>query len=97
MENNPLLMIGLMVVVAVALNFVRMWQFVSSFGGRAKASRIADMDAHLSFEERIAERLRELEKDQGTGPMAPGSGLASPTSSSPPPAGPPPGFGRRGV
>lgn len=94
MENNPLLMIGLMVVLAVALNFVRMWQFVSSFSGRAKASRIADMDAHLSFEERIAERLRELEKVQGTGPVAPGAGLASPTSPSSPPASNP-GFGRK--
>lgn len=105
MGSNPLLIIGLMVAVGVALNFARMWLFVSAVGGnaRAKASRIADLDAHLTFDERIAERMRELEKEQGSG-----TAIASPTPTSAPaassapfaspaPAAPPQGFGRRGV
>lgn len=101
MGSNPLLIIGLIVAVGVALNFARMWLFVSAIGGnaRAKASRIAGSDAHLTFDERIAQRMRELEKEQGAGATAPTSASAEPSTAfaSPPPAAPPQGFGRRGV
>ena len=105
MGSNPLLIIGLMVAVGVALNFARMWLFVSTVGGnaRAKASRIADLDAHLTFDERIAERMRELEKEQGSGAAlathAPASDTAAPSTpfASPAPAATPQGFGRRGI
>jgi hypothetical protein len=33
-------------------------------GGRLSAARNAQPDAHLSFDERVAERLRELEHDR---------------------------------
>ena len=104
MGNNPILIVVLIVGVGVALNFIRLWLFVSSTGGRAKASRIAEQDAHLSFDERIAERMRALKTDGDDG------GSADDGSTVPPPAQPahahftppsataaPSGFGRRGL
>lgn len=83
MGTNTFLIIGLVAVLGVAINFMRLWAFLSGGGGnRAKIARIADSDAHLSFDERIAERMRELEKER---------------SSTAPTAAPPQGFGRRGL
>jgi len=71
-----------MAVLGVAINFMRLWSFLSGGGAnRAKIARIAESDAHLSFDERIAERMRELEKERNAAAPAP----------------PPQGFGRRGV
>jgi len=82
MGGNLLLIFGLMAVLGVAINFMRLWSFLSGGGGnRAKIARIVDSDAHLSFDERIAERMRELEKERSAAAPAP----------------PPQGFGRRGV
>lgn len=84
MGGNTFLIMALMAVLGVAINFMRLWTFLSGGGGnRAKIARIADSDAHLSFDERIAERMRELEKEHNaaTGPVAT----------------PPREFGRRGV
>ncbi len=82
MGGNTFLIMGLVAVVGVAINFMRLWSFLSGGGGnRAKIARIAESDAHLSFDERIAERMRELEKERSAAA----------------PATPPQGFGRRGV
>jgi hypothetical protein len=85
MGGNPLWVIGLVAFLGFALNIMRFMNFLSGGGNnsRAKASRITDMDAHLSFDERIAERMRELEREKH-------SGNASTSA-------PPTGFGRRGV
>jgi len=81
MGGNTFLIMGLVAVLGVAINFMRLWSFLSGAGAnRAKIARIADSDAHLSFDERIAERMRELEKERG----APAAPSASPQ-----------GFGRR--
>ena len=83
MGGNTFLIMGLVAVLGVAINFMRLWTFLSGGGGnRAKIARIAESDAHLSFDERIAERMRELEKERS----------ASVASA---PAPPPQGFGRR--
>lgn len=80
MGSNIFMVMGLVIVLGVAVNFMRFWAFLSGSGGnRAKIARIAESDAHLSFDERIAERMRELEKEQ--------SATAAPA--------PPQGFGRR--
>ncbi len=85
MGGNTFLIMGLVAVVGVAINFMRLWSFLSGGGGnRAKIARIAESDAHLSFDERIAERMRELEKER--------SAAAGPAQ-----APPPQGFGRRRV
>ena len=83
MGGNTFLIMGLVTVIGVAINFMRLWSFLSGGGSnRAKIARIADSDAHLSFDERIAERMRELEKQQ--------IAIAAP-------AAPPQRFGRRQV
>lgn len=86
MSGNPLLVIGLVVLLGVAINFMRLWAFISGIVGnhRAKIARIAETDAHLSFEERIAERMRELEQERSSN-----AGTAA--------SAPPQGFGRRVV
>ena len=74
MGGNVFWIMGLVTVLGVAINFMRLWSFLSGGGGnRAKIARIADSDAHLSFDERIAERMRELEKEQNAtaAPAAP--------------------------
>lgn len=76
MGGNSLLILGLVAVLGVAINFMRLWTFLSGGGGnRAKIARIADSDAHLSFDERIAERMRELEKERDATPAAPAQGF----------------------
>ena len=82
MGGNTFLIIGLVAVLGVAINFMRLWSFLSG-GNRTKISHIAESDAHLSFDERIAERMRELEKEHSAG------GASVPA--------PPQGFGRRRV
>lgn len=80
MGGNTFLIVGVLAALGLAINFMRLWTFLSgASGNRAKIARIADSDAHLSFDERIAERMRELEKEHGSG--------AAPA--------PPQGFGRR--
>ena len=97
MGNNMLLVIGVVIFLGFALNIMRLMNFVTGLGanGRAKVARISEMDAHLSFDERIAERFRELEQEKAAdGHAAP----AAPATPFAPPANPAPqGFGRRGV
>ena len=47
-----------------AVKFMRFIGFVAG-GGRRSASRAIRSDDHLSFDERVAKRLRELERDRG--------------------------------
>ena len=76
-------------ILGVAVNFMRLWAFISgSNGNRTKIARIADSDAHLSFDERIAERMRELGNDA--------EAASPPSVDRPAAASPPKGFGRRG-
>ncbi len=89
MTSNPLLIVGLMVLLGAAMNFLRFWAFIQGSGAnrRARMSRINEGDSHLSFDERIAERLRELQKEQENAqpPVQPSSGPTGATR----------GFGRR--
>ena len=65
MGSNVFWIMGLVAVIGVAINFMRLWSLLSGAGSnRAKIARIADSDAHLSFDERIAERMRELDREQ---------------------------------
>jgi hypothetical protein len=56
----------------------------SARNGRSTIARINDMDAHLSFDERVAERMRELGRETERGDIGPS-------------ARPVQGFGRRGA
>lgn len=77
MGGNTFLIMGVVVVLGVAINFVRLWGFISgSTGGRGRIARIANSDAHLWFDERIAEHMRELAEEPGAKtPDAPGKGF----------------------
>lgn len=84
MGGNTFLIMGVVAVLGVAINFMRLWSFLSGGGAnRAKISRIAESDAHLSFDERIAERMRELERER--------------SAANPSVPAPPHGFGRRQI
>jgi hypothetical protein len=88
-----LLVIGIAIFLGFALNIMRFMNFITGAAyGRNKVTRISEMDAHLSFDERIAERMRELENEKSA------AGQAAPATPFAPPANPAPqGFGRRGA
>ena len=94
MLENPMMIFGVTILLGVVLNVLRLWTFVQGSGAnrRARMERIGEMDSHLSFDERIAERLRELEREQvnQSAAVAP---PVQPTSG--PTAAPVQGFGRR--
>lgn len=95
-EDEMLLIIGAMMVLGFGLYYARMWFFRAGFGGgRAmRISRIVENDGHLDFDQRLAQRLGELERERDAGPSPP------PVPSQPPatPTAPAPsGFGRRGL
>ena len=94
-------------IMGAVMTGLRFWMFYagSSAIRSARMSRINDSDAHLSFDERIAERMRELEREKHEAPSAPSpSAQPSPSQAAPslqpsaPTAGPTGatgGFGRR--
>jgi hypothetical protein len=64
MDSTSLLLTAAILLVALftgAFKFMRMIGTLSG-GGRRAAER--HPDGHLSFDERLAERLRELEREQ---------------------------------
>ena len=89
-------------LIGAIMTGLRVWMFYA--GTRAirssRLGRIGDSDAHLSFDERIAERMRELERERensaaalSPAPSAPSVASAKlPTSG---PTGETRGFGRR--
>ena len=90
MFENPMMIFGATILLGVVLNVLRLWTFVQGSGAnrRARMGQISEMDSHLSFDERIAERMRELEREKATG-TAPAAPHAQPTAT------PSQGFGRR--
>ncbi len=103
MFSNPYLMVGVMVALGAAMNFMRLWTFVQGSGNsrRARLARISDGDAHLSFDQRIAERMRELERgnteESAPAPAPPNAPAAqeAPATSISSPVAQSRGFGRR--
>ena len=78
----------IVVALTLALNALRIMRLISMLtAGRSRTPTAASMpDSHLSFDERIAERMRELGKQQESvrsGPFVPQAPWT-------------PGFGRRG-
>ena len=100
--GSSLSFLAIPLLIGAIMTALRVWMFYA--GTRAirssRLGRIGDSDAHLSFDERIAERMRELERERENSatnlPPAPSAPLA-------PPAGMPTsgltgasrGFGRR--
>ncbi len=73
---------GVPLLIGALMTALRFW---ISYAGTsttrsARIGRINNSDAHLSFDERIAERMRELERQTTAASPAPAAGAAPPTS-----------------
>lgn len=66
MDSTTLLLIIVPLVLGLLFNAVKFMRFIGfvAGGGRRPAARIGQSDSYLSFDERVAERLRELQHDQ---------------------------------
>ena len=64
MDSTTVLLVVVPLVLGLVFNAVKFMRFIGfvASGGRRPAARNAQPDAHLSFDERVAERLRELER-----------------------------------
>lgn len=64
MDSATLLLFVVPLVLGLAFNAVKFMRFIGfvAGGGRRRASRTSYSDDLLSFDERVAERLRELER-----------------------------------
>ena len=85
---------GVPLLIGALMTALRFWMFYAGNSAirSARIGRIADSDAHLSFDERIAERMRELERETAAANPAPAP-IAPPSTSGP--TGATQGFGRR--
>ncbi|MCY7270453.1 MAG: hypothetical protein LH485_00150 [Sphingomonas bacterium] len=81
-------------LIAAIMTALRFWMFYTGTSAirSVRLGRIKDSDAHLSFDERIAERMREFEREISAANPAPAPSAPPPTSG---PAGATRGFGRR--
>ena len=97
-DNAMMVTIGVILVFPFVFYFIKSWLFATGTPGSTfhRVRRIAEMDGHLSFDERLAEKLRALERKEEAVEDAPPPSPAGPAlQSGPPPA--PKGFGRRGL
>lgn len=87
-------MFAVPLLIGAVMTALRFWMFYAGTSAirSARMGRIADSDAHLSFDERIAERMRELERETNTANPAPAPVVPQQTSG---PTGATQGFGRR--
>lgn len=93
--NNLLILLGVIVAFPFVFHFLKLWLFATGTPGSTfhRVRRIAEMDGHLSFDERLAQKLRELEQEkEGTVDAPP----PSPDGPAPSPGPAPKAFGRRG-
>ena len=88
-------------ILGAVMTGLRFWMFYASTSAMrsSRMGRIADSDSHLSFDERIAQRMRELEREKHDAPSQPSPTQPAPSfQPSVPTAGPTGvtgGFGRR--
>lgn len=96
-DNAMLVVIGVILVFPLIFYFLKVWLFATGTPGSTfhRVQRIVEMDGHLSFDERLADKLRALEKEEVEGgeTHSPPAGIRPPSAT--PPA--PKGFGRRGL
>jgi len=66
MDSTTILLVIVPLVLGLVFHAVKFMRFIGfvAGGGRRPAARNAQPDAHLSFDERVAERLRELERNR---------------------------------
>lgn len=93
-DDNFLIVIGVILAFPFVFYFLKVWLFATGTPGSTfhRVERIAKLDGHLSFDERLAEKLREVEEE------AAAERSALPPDRPAPGAGPArTGFGRRGL
>ena len=97
-DNAMMVTIGVILVFPFVFYFMKSWLFATGTPGSTfhRVRRIAEMDGHLSFDERLAEKLREVAKTGEAVSNAPPPSPARPAPQSVPPSAPK-GFGRRGL
>lgn len=97
-DNAMLVVIGVILVFPFIFYFLKVWLFATGTPGSTfhRVQRIAEMDGHLSFDERLADKLRALEQEKEAvaetpppAPDRPASPFGQPSA--------PKGFGRRGL
>jgi hypothetical protein len=66
MDSTTLLLLVVPLVLGFAFNAVKFMRFIGfvASGGRKSNSRGRDFTNQMSFDERVAERLRELDRDR---------------------------------
>ena len=66
MDSTTLLLFVVPLVLGFAFNAVKFMRFIGfvASGGRKSAARGRDFGSQMSFDERVAERLRELDRDR---------------------------------
>ncbi len=65
MDSTTLLLIVVPLVLGLIFNAVKFMRFIGFVAsGCRPATRADQADGHLSFDERVAERLRELNREQ---------------------------------
>lgn len=97
-DDNFLLVLGVVLVFPFVFYFLKVWLFATGTPGSTfhRVQRISEMDAHLPFDERLAEKLRVAGEESAAEAPPPEPMAPAPA----PPAAPllaPKGFGRRGL
>jgi hypothetical protein len=66
MDSTTLLLLVVPLVLGFAFNAVKFMRFIGfvASGGRKSNTRGRDFTNQMSFDERVAERLRELDRDR---------------------------------
>jgi hypothetical protein len=66
MDTTTLLLFVVPLVLGFAFNAVKFMRFIGfvASGGRKSNTRGRDFNNQMSFDERVAERLRELDRDR---------------------------------
>ena len=86
------------IVVLIIIHAARIWWMMRMSGHGRRMGRIADGDDHLSFDERIAERMRELEREKALAqPVERAAPSSTPLAQREAPSAPRPTFGRRAL
>ncbi|MES2903491.1 MAG: hypothetical protein V4696_04830 [Pseudomonadota bacterium] len=98
-DNAFLIVLGVILVFPFVFYFLKVWLFATGTPGSTfhRVQRIAELDGHLPFEERLAEKLRLVSEEAAeaeTPPHDPAAPSPSPFTVAPPGT---KSFGRRGL
>lgn len=66
MDSNGLMLTGLVLVLSLVIGAFRFMRFINGLTGSDHKAKMRSLypESHLPFDERVAERMRELEREQ---------------------------------